>query len=202
MHKAEHMKQSLAALLLLAGVWSSAASAQEEGGQASEAKATPSAETRAERWRNVLEGKLPEAQNKQQIPGAGTQPMPAPQPPGAADLPDAQTQEAYRGALREYYAYLQKGLQHRQRVFAWQHFSSITIFVVVILLVAAGVYFAAVQFHHGLGQGAAGGTGTQFEAGPGGLKVSSPVLGVIILVISLVFFYLYLVYVYPIQEIF
>jgi hypothetical protein len=34
-----------------------------------------------------------------------------------------------------------------------------------------------------------------------GLKVSSPVLGVIILVISLAFFYLYLVYVYPISEI-
>jgi hypothetical protein len=31
--------------------------------------------------------------------------------------------------------------------------------------------------------------------------VSSPVLGVIILVISLGFFYLYLVYVYPISEI-
>jgi len=31
--------------------------------------------------------------------------------------------------------------------------------------------------------------------------VSSPVLGVIILVISLAFFYLYLVFVYPIKEI-
>jgi hypothetical protein len=195
------MEKSLAALLLLAGMWSGAACAQDDSGQASDAEVAPSAETRADRWRNVLEGKLP-AQSKQQVPGAGAQPMPAPQPPGGADLSDAQTQEAYRGALREYYAYLQKGLQHRQRVFAWQHFSSITIFVVVILLVAAGVYFAAVQFHRGLDQGAAGGTGTQFEAGPGGLKVSSPVLGVIILVISLVFFYLYLVYVYPIQEIF
>jgi len=31
--------------------------------------------------------------------------------------------------------------------------------------------------------------------------VASPVLGVVILVISLAFFYLYLVYVYPIEEI-
>jgi len=40
----------------------------------------------------------------------------------------------------------------------------------------------------------------QLELGQTGLKVSSPVLGVIILVISLAFFYLYLVYVYPIGE--
>jgi hypothetical protein len=43
---------------------------------------------------------------------------------------------------------------------------------------------------------------TEFEASAKGIKVSSPVLGVIILVISLAFFYLYLVYVYPISEIF
>jgi hypothetical protein len=196
------MEKLLVSLVLAVGVWSTAIRAQDDSGQAGEGKVSPSAETRAERWRNVLEGKVPAAEGKQQIPGAGGEHMPAPQPPSAADLSDPQTQEAYRGALREYYTYLQKGLQHRQRVFAWQHYSSITIFVVVILLVGAGVYFAAVQFHRGLNQGAAGGTETQFEAGPGGLKVSSPVLGVIILVISLVFFYLYLVYVYPIQEIF
>jgi hypothetical protein len=125
--------------------------------------------------------------------------MPPPTPPGVIDV-DHATVEAYRASLREYYIYVQKGLQHRQRVFVWQHYSSITIFVVVILLVAAGIYFAAVQFHQSLARGTA--EATQFEAGTGGLKVSSPVLGVIILVISLAFFYLYLVFVYPIREIF
>jgi hypothetical protein len=38
------------------------------------------------------------------------------------------------------------------------------------------------------------------ELSTGGLKISSPVLGVIILGLSLAFFYLYLVYVYPIAE--
>lgn len=42
---------------------------------------------------------------------------------------------------------------------------------------------------------------TTLEAGSGGIKVSSPVLGVIILVISFLFFYLYLVHIYPITEI-
>ena len=43
---------------------------------------------------------------------------------------------------------------------------------------------------------------TSFSASATGISVSSPVLGVIILVISLAFFYLYLVYVYPISELF
>ena len=113
--------------------------------------------------------------------------------------------EACHAALTEYYAYRQHGLEHRQKVFAWQHRSSIAIFVVVVLLVFAGIYFAAVQFHHGLRQpkGFAGaGLATELEASAKGIKVTSPVLGVIILVISLAFFYLYLAFVYPINEIF
>jgi hypothetical protein len=42
--------------------------------------------------------------------------------------------------------------------------------------------------------------GTSLELSTTGLKVSSPVLGVVILALSLGFFYLYLVYAYPIQE--
>lgn len=43
---------------------------------------------------------------------------------------------------------------------------------------------------------------TQLEASLQGIRVSSPVLGVIILALSFLFFYLYLKYVYPINEIF
>jgi len=42
--------------------------------------------------------------------------------------------------------------------------------------------------------------GSTFEMGTSGVKVSSPVLGVIILVVSMGFFYLYLKTVYPIEE--
>jgi hypothetical protein len=44
------------------------------------------------------------------------------------------------------------------------------------------------------------GLDTSLEASAQGLKVSSPVLGVIILSLSLLFFYLYLNFVYPIHE--
>jgi hypothetical protein len=125
---------------------------------------------------------------------------------------DAQTRQAYQDALREYYQYRKSGLEHRQRVFAWQHMSSIAIFVVVLALVSCGIYFAALQFHRDLpARGvrhadpvASPSTAatSSVEISASGVKVSSPVLGVIILVISLAFFYLYLAVVYPIREIF
>lgn len=154
-------------------------------------------------WREIIEGKPHEAAP---APQQGRTPVirqiPQPQPPSATDA-DKSVVEAYQAALREYYIYLQKGTEHRQRVFAWQHYSSIVIFAVVIALVVAGVYFAAVQFHYGLRNGISGGVGTtELEANKDGLKISSPVLGVIILLLSLAFFYLYLVFVYPIQEIY
>jgi hypothetical protein len=103
----------------------------------------------------------------------------------------------------QYFNYFIEGYKHRQNVFHWQLLSSKIIFIVVVLLVFSGIIFAAIQFYDGLKNSLRQTSQTTtFEAGKGGLKVSSPILGVIILVISLVFFYLYLVYVYPIKEIF
>ncbi len=161
---------------------------------------------------------LLESNGKQQATETGKTDMPStypaekPEPtlPLAShpELFDPPTKEKYLAALREYYNYRITGLQHRQRVFEWQLFSSKVIFVVVLLLVSTGIYFAAVQFHSGLGRRAKatraseGDEVTEFAASLKGVKVKSPVLGVIILVISLAFFYLYLAYVYPIENIF
>jgi hypothetical protein len=128
-------------------------------------------------------------------------------PPEGLEKLDEPTRERYAAALREYYNYRLVGYRHRQRVFEWQLFSSKVIFGTVLGLVAAGIYFAWVQFHAGLARQATtdappASEVTEIEASPKGIKVSSPVLGVIILLISLAFFYLYLVFVYPIQEIF
>ena len=72
--------------------------------------------------------------------------------------------------------------------------------MVVIFLVLIGVYFSWLQFSLSL-KGAGGEIKeTTFEASTTGLKISSPILGVIILAISLAFFYLYLVYINPISE--
>jgi hypothetical protein len=118
-------------------------------------------------------------------------------------LKDEGTNKAFLEAMGEYYRYRSSGLRHRSRVFEWQLASSKVIFTTVLMLVAAGMVFAAIQFRVGLRrpEGAPADVPTQVDVSAAGVKVTSPVLGVIILVISLAFFYLYLVYVYPISEI-
>ncbi|MGH6925362.1 MAG: hypothetical protein ACRED5_16670 [Propylenella sp.] len=119
------------------------------------------------------------------------------------ELLDETGQAVQRQALTAYYQYRIDGYEHRQRVFRWQLLSSRIIFVMVIFLVLVGVYFSWLQFRSALrgGPTPSAPSETTFEASASGFKVSSPVLGVIILAISLAFFYLYLAHVYPISEI-
>ncbi|HSH76061.1 MAG TPA: hypothetical protein VLA09_10300 [Longimicrobiales bacterium] len=119
--------------------------------------------------------------------------------------------ESYRASLR----YYESGLEHRSRVFQWQHFSTRVIFFVVLVIVATGIFFAWVQFRKGLkpvapqrvaGEEKGGSPAREpeheIEISMQGIRVSSPALGVVILALSLGFFYLYLAYVYPISEVF
>jgi hypothetical protein len=104
-----------------------------------------------------------------------------------------------------YYKYMRHGYRHRANVFTWQLISSIIIFSMVICLVFIGIYFAWLQFKLALKEKEKGkeeDLATEINVSPKEIKVSSPVLGVIILIISLLFFYLYLVYIYPIEELF
>jgi hypothetical protein len=135
---------------------------------------------------------------------AGDPMMPAaPTPPPESF--DPTTRQKYQTALQAYYDYRYRGYTIREQAFAWQSLSSKIIFFSVLFLVLAGIYFAAVQFHRSLRvkeTGAAAPEVTELDASLKGIKVSSPVLGVIILAISLAFFYLYLQFVYPIQAIY
>lgn len=122
-------------------------------------------------------------------------------------LKDEKVMAAYRQAWQSYYDYLSQGLVFRLKVFRWQSLSTIIIFYTVLLLVFAGIVFSGIQFYKSMKvatdkNGQPDQPLTEFEASTSGIKVSSPVLGVILLVISLAFFYLYLVHVYPIQETF
>lgn len=117
-------------------------------------------------------------------------------PPGV-EL-DGPTLEAIQDALRGYYQYRVDAYIHRQNVFAWQHTSTIIIFFTVIVIVFVGLYFSWIQFHQTENKSEMG--ETRLKADSKGFDVSSPVLGVIILLISLAFFYLYLVHVYPVND--
>ena len=86
--------------------------------------------------------------------------------------------------------------------------------MMVLLVVVAGIYFAAVQFHVAMSiarrapppsADAPPGVNpfdTKLELSAKGVVMNSSVLGVIILGLSLGFFYLYLVFVYPIEHVF
>lgn len=117
---------------------------------------------------------------------------------------DEEGKKVMQGSFKAYYQYRTNGFDHRQRVFEWQLFSSKVIFAVVTFLVWTGIYFSWLQFKIDLNKKPdekGDQKNSTIEASTSGIKVSSPVLGVIILVISLLFFYLYLQHVYPIEEI-
>ncbi len=143
-------------------------------------------------------------------PGAGSARSGAPfDPMRCTGFDDGEVRAACRDHAREYFAYLERQLAHRSSVFSWQHVASRAIFVMVMALVTVGVYFAWRQFARGEREAAAalrGGTPeaspvSSVELGMGGIKVSSTVLGIVILALSLGFFYLYLVHVFPISEV-
>ncbi len=137
-----------------------------------------------------------------------------PGPEGLEPYLDDAGMAALQASLTAYYQYRESGYAHRRAVFDWQLFSSKIIFYLVIALVLLGVYFSWLQFmaehrrpptppaEAETGEAPRRGLFTTFKAGSGGLEVSSPVLGIVILAISLAFFYLYLTHVYPITEIF
>lgn len=98
-------------------------------------------------------------------------------------------------------------LRHNREIFEWQLYSSRVIFWVVLILVSIGIIFSAIQFYksmlisRSIKESDRLELQTELEVSAKGLKISSPVLGVIILVISLAFFYLFIIHVYPIQTI-
>ncbi len=115
---------------------------------------------------------------------------------------DEQAKESLGAAIYEDYLW---SLKHNRSAYEWQGFSTQVIFYVVILLVFVGVVFSGLQFFKAFRVGNSEASPqtpdyhTELEISTKGVKVSSPVLGIIILAISLAFFYLYLVHVYPIN---
>jgi cytochrome c-type biogenesis protein CcmH/NrfG len=100
---------------------------------------------------------------------------------------------------------------HQQRCFAWQYYSSILIFIMVILIVGMGLVLSYKQFQLSEVQVKANIVkpksevtevtveNTNIEISQTGLKINTGVIGLAILFLSLAFFFLYLKYVYQID---
>jgi hypothetical protein len=95
--------------------------------------------------------------------------------------------------------YLMKSLDHRAGVFAWQHVASIVIFFVVMVIVITGLVLSIMHFYKDLKK--RNPASTELEVNMQGIKITSSIVGLLILALSTAFFYLYLIYVFPIKEI-
>lgn len=159
------------------------------------------------------------------IPKEKLPPVPPVRGPAAVDcsVGDQTTHDACVKAITASYQYDYEShmydiesLHHRAASIQWSLFASQVMFGVVLILVFSGLAFAAIQFRLAMRAPVTApetdakpakpvtATGsdlsTQLEVTEKGLKIQSSVLGVIILALSMAFFYLYAEFVYPIHE--
>lgn len=99
----------------------------------------------------------------------------------------------YQEELTNRIAYQDASLDHVNRVLAWQLQSSKIIFFITILIVISGLYMSHQHFLRG------DDSSTRFAIGQKGIEVSSRLIGLVVLIVSLAFFYLYLKEVYPVK---
>ena len=95
--------------------------------------------------------------------------------------------------------YIEWSLNHEKRVFNWHHFSSVFIFFVVHFIILLGLYFSYIQFRYSINNKGMDRTPSTMKVGHSEIEISSSIIGLLILVVSLAFFYLYLENVYPVQ---
>ncbi|MCG8698265.1 MAG: hypothetical protein MI922_09445, partial [Bacteroidales bacterium] len=106
--------------------------------------------------------------------------------------------------------------KHRIKVYKWQLVSAKIIFVISIIIVLVGLYMSYLHFRistkvslssddssqvNNKSNNNTSESPTSFQFGKDGIKIQSTVIGLIILVISIVYFLMYLKYIYPIKDI-
>jgi hypothetical protein len=116
-------------------------------------------------------------------------------PPSEGEQRQLKLSEQYYGARLNYDI---GALEHAANVFRWQLLSSKVIFAVCILVLVSGLGLSFMQFKAGFGENQP--APTTLKVGAAGLEITSSLIGLLILAVSLVFFYGYLRYVYPIQQ--
>jgi hypothetical protein len=112
------------------------------------------------------------------------------QPPASVAPADGPNPEYVRARV----AYDTFALEHARRTFLWQFWSGIAVFIIVMTTVVMGLWLSLLHFLAGRRGGG------HLKISASGVEVSSPVIGLLILAVSLGFFYLYLSQVYPIHE--
>ncbi|MBQ4812451.1 hypothetical protein J8M20_13925 [Pseudoalteromonas luteoviolacea] len=97
--------------------------------------------------------------------------------------------------IREKSNYDRFSLMHRQSTQEYQYTTSIIIFSLVVVIVIFGLVFSWLEFKKGKD------STTTLKFSSNGIEISSQIIGLIVLVISLGFAYIYIDKAYPINEI-
>jgi hypothetical protein len=120
-------------------------------------------------------------------------------PTGGAVSPELW--KKWEARLAAQYDYEIRLMEYNLRIFEWQRTASTVLLLLVGLLVVAGVGFAGFQLWHATFSKAAreSGSSTDLELSMQKVKVTSSVVGVVVLVLSLAFVYLFLHEVYTMK---
>ena len=127
----------------------------------------------------------------------------APAPMASCGSMSGPGREECEAALRAEFRYETTRLAHRSAVFAWQLYSSKLIFGLLTMIVLTGIGLTVWQFRHIFSRRRAGGEelNSELEITMEKIRVNSSVVGVVVLSLSLAFYFLYLRYVYPVEVI-
>lgn len=117
-------------------------------------------------------------------------------PQTSSEVPTSSNSQArdQRGMLTAIEDYNIWSLEHRKVALQFQLLKDNILFVIVLAIVSFGLYLAYTQFEKG------GQHEGSLKLGPAGVEVTSSILGIFILAFSMGFLYLYLVHVFPLQE--
>lgn len=115
----------------------------------------------------------------------------------------AETLKAYHQALRADYRYQMDVMELRRSAYMTNSLHTQLVFWLVVMVVLAGIGFSWLQFRATLKRIERAGPAeaaemTELSIGKDGVKLNTSTLGVIILAMSLGFFYLYILHVYPV----
>lgn len=109
--------------------------------------------------------------------------------------------ESERDLFKRRLIYAEKMLEHTEKIYDTQYYQTWAIFIVVIILVLGGFYLSFLQFKHDIEQNnKSSTTPSSISIGSNGIQLSSSVIGLLVLTISFLFFYLFVKEVYTIQE--
>lgn len=106
---------------------------------------------------------------------------------------EASTGEVARTGSTEFQTWRESYIR---KAFEWHHWSTCIVFCVVHVVVGLGVWASILQ----IVRNPSSAKESEFSLSKDGIRVRSSVIGVIVLTISLGFFFLYLKFVYPIES--